>query len=108
MYYKILKNNRVIDVLDKLIYVKWQEKHKIFVLTDINDAQGILSSDGEKVFHEPSLYRFPINVDGYDNVELEEIDKFEYEQLKTLNLRDPQQIFDQAVLLTLNRIYGGV
>ena len=103
MYYKVLKNNRVIDVLDKLIYVKWQEKHKIFVLTDINDAQGILSSDGEKVFHEPSLYRFPIDVDGYDNVELLPIDEYEYKQLKALNCKTAEEIFDSAVLLMLER-----
>lgn len=103
MYYKVLKNNRVIDVLDKLIYVKWQEKHKIFILTDINDAQGILSSDGEKVFHEPSLYRFPIDVDGYEIVELLPIDEYEYGQLKALNGKTAEEIFDSAVLLMLER-----
>lgn len=106
MYYKVIKNNRVIDVLEQLVYVKWQEKHKIMVLCDINDAQGIISSDGEHIWHEPSLYRIP--VDGYDTVELEEIDKYEYEQLKTLNLKSADEIFDQAVLLTLKKIYGGV
>jgi hypothetical protein len=36
MYYKVLKNNRVIDVLDNLIYLKWEPKHKIMVLSGGN------------------------------------------------------------------------
>lgn len=104
MYYKVLINNRVIDVLDQLIYVKWQDKHKIMVLTDENDAQGIISSDNERIWHVPSLYKIP--VDGYDTVQLEEIDKYEYEQLKILNLKTAEEIFDQAVLLTMQKILG--
>lgn len=105
MYYKVIKNNRVIDVLNQLIYVKWQPKHQIMVLTDENDAQGIISSDGEQIWHEPSLYRIP--VDGFETVEICQIDKFEYEQLKILNLKTPQEIFDQGVLMTLNKLMGG-
>lgn len=101
MYYKVMKNNRVIDVLDKLIYVKWQEKHKLMVLCDENEAQGILSSDGEHVWHESSLYEIPIN--GYDTVLLEEIDKYEYEQLKALNYKTAEEIFDEAVIMMLER-----
>lgn len=106
MFYKVLKNNRVIDVLDQLIYVKWQEKHKIMVLTDENDAQGIVSSDGEQIWHEPSLYKIP--VDGYDIVQLEVIDEFEYKQLKALNGKTAEEIFDSAVLLTMQKFLGGV
>lgn len=101
MYYKVMKNNRVIDVLDKLIYVKWQEKHKLMVLCDENEAQGILSSDGEHVWHESSLYEIPIN--GYDTVLLEEIDKYEYERLKALNYKTAEEIFDEAVIMMLER-----
>lgn len=31
MYYKVLKNDKVIDVLDHLSFVKYQEKHGIMV-----------------------------------------------------------------------------
>lgn len=98
MYYKVLKNNKVIDVLDNLIYLKWEPKHKIMVLTDENDAQAILSSDKNSVWHEKSLYKVP--VDGYDEVEIFEIDKYEYEKLRTLNLKTPEEIAD-AVILSL-------
>lgn len=101
MFYKVIKNNRVIDVLDKLVYVKWQEKHKIMVLCNEDEAQGIISSDGNKIWHEASLYRFPIR--GYDEVKLEEIDEYEYEQLKALNFKTPEEIFDAAIMMLLER-----
>lgn len=102
--YKILKSGRVVDVLNKLIYVKWQPKHQIIVLCTENDAQGFLSSDGNHVWHEPSLYNFPEECNGkYDSIEIEEIDKFEYESLKALNYKTAEEIFDEAVLLMLER-----
>ena len=106
MYYKVLKNNKVIDVLDNLVYVKWQERDKIMIICDENSAQGIISSDGNHIWHEPSLYNIP--VDGYETIHLEEIDKFEYDQLKALNMKSAEEIFDQAVLLTMQKFMGGV
>ena len=103
MYYKVLKNNKVIDVLDQLVYVKWQEKNKIMVLCEKKSAQGIISSDGDHIWHEPSLYRFPVNVDGYDNVEICQIDEYEYKQLKALNYKTPEEIMDATILLCLER-----
>lgn len=99
MYYKVMKDNKVIDVLDKLIYLKYQPKHKIMVLTDENDAQAILSSDQNAIWHEKSLYNIP--VDGYDTVELIEINKYEYEQLRILNNKTPEEIIDEFVLSLL-------
>ena len=96
MYYKVIKDNKVIDVLDKLIYLKWQPKHKIMVLCDINEAQAILSSDNETIWHEKTLYKIPI--DGYEEVEVVPIDQFEYKKLKTLNLSTPEQIIDNFLL----------
>jgi hypothetical protein len=98
MYYKVIKNNKVIDVLDKLIYLKYQPKHKIMVLSDENEAQAILSSDKNTIWHEKDLYKIP--VDGFDTVEIMPIDQFEYKQLKMLNLNTPQEIID-AVILSL-------
>lgn len=96
-YYKVIKDNKVIDVLDKLIYIKWQEKHNIPVLCDINEAQGILSSDNNTIWHEETLYELP--VDGFDTVRIEEIDKYEYKQLKMLNGKTPEEIVQEFLLL---------
>lgn len=99
MYYKVIKNNKVIDVLDSLIYLKWQPKHKMMVLTDENDAQAILSSDKNTVWHERTLYNVPVS--GYETVALIEIDEYEYKQLKLLNGKTPEEIIDEYNLLLL-------
>jgi len=99
MFYKVMKNNKVIDVLDKLIYVKYQPKHKIMVLCDINDAQAILSSDKKTIWHEVTLYNVPVS--GYDTVELVEIDEYEFKQLRMLNMKTPESIIDEYNLLLI-------
>ena len=103
MYYKVLKNDRVIDVLDHLIYLKWEPKHKIMVLTDENDAQAILSSDKNDIWHERTLYNVPVS--GFDTVDIIEIDQYEYKQLRALNMSTPQEIIDEFVLSLLE---GGI
>ena len=100
MYYKVLKNNKVIDVLDKLIYLKYQPKHKIMVLSDENEAQAILSSDKNTIWHEKTLYNIP--VDGFDEVEIIQIDEHEYKQLKVLNCKTVQEILNEYTLLLIN------
>ena len=103
MFYKVLKNNRVIDVLDHLVFVKYQKKHGIMIACDKSEAQAIISSDGQYIWHIVGLYNIP--VDGYDTVELIEIDKYEYSQLKLLNFKTPEEIIDEY---TLSLIDGGV
>lgn len=98
MYYKVLKDNKVIDVLDNLVYLKWQPKHKTMILCGIDDAQAILSSDNETIWHERTLYKVPVDEPKFETVELIEISKFEYEQLRVLNLKTPEEIIDQVVL----------
>lgn len=99
MYYKVLKNNKVIDILDRLDFVKYQPKHGIMIACASNMAQAIVSSDGEYIWHVRGLYRIP--ADGYDTVELVEIDEYEYKQLKVLNLKTPEEIIDEYTLLLL-------
>lgn len=99
MYYKVIKDNRVIDVLNQLVYLKWEPKHKIMVLCDENNAQAILSSDKNTIWHEETLYKIP--VDGFDTVRVEKIDKYEYKNLKVLNMKSPEAIIDEYNLLLL-------
>lgn len=96
MYYKVIKDNKVIDVLDHLTYLKWQPKNKIMLLSDLNEAQAILSSDRNTVWHVDGLYDLP--VDGFDTVKLIKIDEYEYKKLKMLNGKTPEQIIDELVL----------
>lgn len=99
MYYKVLKDNKVIDVLDCLVYLKWQEKHGIMVVTEEKDAQAILSSDQRNIWHVEGMYDVP--VEGYDTVTLELIDVYEYRQLKVLNMKHPNEIIDEYNLMLL-------
>lgn len=103
MYYKVMFNNRPIDVLDKLVYLRYQPKHDVMVLCDESEAQAILSSDKNTIWHESTLYKVP--VPGYDTVSIEEIDRYEYEQLKVLRCKTPQEIIDEY---TLSLISEGV
>lgn len=96
MFYKVLKDNRVIDVLDHLTYLKWQPKNKIMLLCGEGEAQAILGSDGNTVWHVEGFYDLPIS--GYETVKLVEIEKFEHDQLKMLNGKTPEQIIDNFVL----------
>lgn len=95
-YYKVIKNNKVIDVLDKLIYLKYQKKHNRMVLCSESEAQAFFSSDRKTIWHTETLYNIPVS--GYDTVELLPIEKFEYEQLRILNLKTPEEIIDSFVL----------
>ena len=103
MFYKIIKNNKVIDVLTQLIYLKYQPKHNVMVVCDEDEAQAILSSNKNYIWHIPELYEIPI--DGYDTVDLVEIDKYEYDDLKRLGLMTREEIIDEY---TLSLITGGV
>ena len=103
MYYKVMKDGKPIDVLDKLIYVKYQAKHNRMLHSSKDEAQAILSSDGNYAWHEKSLHKIPVN--GYDTIELEEINVYEYNQLKMLNGKTPEQIIDAY---TMSLIEGGI
>ena len=100
MFFKVVKNDKVIDVLDQLIYLKWQPKHKIMVLSDEDEAQAILSSDKNTIWHERTLYNIPVS--GYDTVQLFEIDEYEYKQLKMLNGKSIDEILDEYTLLLID------
>lgn len=103
MYYKVIKDGKVIDVLDHLTFVKYQKKHNIMVLCEESEAQAIVSSDFSYIWHVNWLYKIPVG--GYDTVDLVEIDEYEYNQLKMLNLKESTQIIDEFVL---SLIEGGI
>lgn len=98
MYYKVMQNGNVVDVLDRLVFLRYQPKHNIMVHCDINEAQAILSSNQNIIWHVDTLYKAP---EEYDTVSLEEITKTEYEQLKALNGKTPQEIIDAYTLMLL-------
>lgn len=99
MFYKVIFNNRVIDVLDRLVYLKYQQKHNMMVLCNESEAQAVLSSSKDDIWHVNGWYNIPIS--GYDTVDLVEIDEYEYKQLKVLNMSSPEDIIDSYTLLLI-------
>lgn len=101
MFYKVIRNKNPIDILDKLVYVKYQKKHNILLLCEENEAQGILSSDGNTAYH--TVYQNPFPVDDYLTVEIEEITQHEYERLKNLKCMSAEDIIDQYTIQLINQ-----
>ncbi len=99
MFYKAVKDGRVVDVLDKLVFLKYQPKHNIMVLCNENEAQAFMSSDKNTIWHEDTFYNIPVC--GYDTVSLVSIDEYEYRQLKMLNGKTPEEIIDSYTAMLI-------
>lgn len=100
-YYKVLYNKKVIDVLDSLQFCRFQLKHKTIVLCEEKDAQGVLSSNGETLYHTSG--QLPIDSDEFKIVTLEEIDMQEYKRFKLFNLSTPEEMAEQIILDLMER-----
>lgn len=103
MFYKVEYNGKTIDLLENPIYVKYQKKHDIFLSCPEIEAQGVMSSDHNTIWHV-DIYPL-IEKKNIDTVSLIEIDKYEYQQLYALNLKTAEEIIDTYTLTLLN---GGV
>jgi hypothetical protein len=103
MYYKILKDNKIVSVIDNLSYVCLSPKSGRILLCNQDEAQGIVSSDGSTIWHLKGFYDFPFG--DYEAVEAIAITKEEYHQWKALNGRTPEEIIDEY---TLSLIEGGL
>lgn len=79
MYFKVIYNENIVDILDHISYVKHQPKHDLLLLCDIKEAQAILSSDGRYGWHTAGLYNFTPDNKEY---KIKEITKYEYDRLK--------------------------
>lgn len=102
-YYKVLKDGKVIDVLDHIHYLKYNFKHNRMFNSIHADAEAILSSDGKYAWHLRGLKKVPVK--GYDTVEIQEIDIYEYEQLKKFNCKSAIELIDDFVM---ELIEGGI
>lgn len=103
MYYKIIKNNKIVDITDCLSYVRLSPKSGRVLLCPQAEAQGIVSSDGNSIWHLEGFYDFPSGE--YETVFAIKITKEEYHRLKALNGRTPEEIIDEY---TLALIEGGL
>lgn len=81
MYYKVIGDGTVLDVLKNPQYVTYQERNKLIVLCSRNGARGVLSTDGSTVWHIVGWKEIPLP--DIISAHLVEIDEEEYEILKS-------------------------
>ena len=87
MYYKIITNNEIIDVLFNPFYVV-QSINGMFKRAQRLEAQGVRSSDGNMIWHVEGFKPLP----GYQLVQMVEITEKEYELLKEALLSEKKPI----------------
>lgn len=79
--YKVIFNNLIIDVMEKPRYTRFLPKSQRIVGTDRLAATGIMSSNGEEVYHlEGKTNNYPEKL---KTVQLIKIEKEEFERLKS-------------------------
>ena len=79
--YKIIFNNLIIDIMEKPRYTRFLPKSQRVVGTDRLAATGIMSSNGEEIYHlEGKTNNYPEKL---KTVQLIKIEKEEFERLKS-------------------------
>lgn len=79
--YKVVFNNLIIDIVEKPRYTRFLPKSQRVVGTDRLAATGIMSSNGEEVYHlEGKTNNYPEKL---KTVQLIKIEKEEFERLKS-------------------------
>lgn len=80
-FYKIVVQDKVVDVLDYAVWVKEDARERL-VITNADDAQGIVSSDGETVWHIEGTPVMPGHI--FEDASAIDIGEDEWKELKTL------------------------
>lgn len=75
--YKVIQNNEIIDVLERLHYVWRNPRNGVMLMCDAKRGQGVISHDGSTIYNIGTLADYP-------TVTLEEIDAGEYKRLRDL------------------------
>ena len=83
--YKIIYQNMIIDVMNKIKYCKYVRIANRTLLCDKTSANCIVSSDGSQIYHIKNTEMIPEN---YKSVEIVEIDKEEYDYLCSLTVQE--------------------
>ena len=79
MFYKLMNNDIVIDLLREVNYVRYLPKSKRWINTDSQSANGIMSMDGSRVYHIAGrAISYPSEI---TSIRLVKIDEKEYEMI---------------------------
>lgn len=107
--FKILKENIIIDIIEEPIWVTNHPKNKILILTQQQFARGVVSSDGEIIFHLEGTPK-----EGFEDcstVNLVEITEEEADELKAILVQETmeevpeEQILPRVPLMELQAKY---
>lgn len=79
--YKIIENNQIIDVIDNIQFVKCLPQSQKIIAVDKRQANGIVSSDGDAIYH--ILGTPNVSNDFKRSVTYAEIEEEEYLKLTT-------------------------
>lgn len=91
--FKVIENGQIIDVLESLKFVKCLPRSKRTILVDERQANGIMASNGNDVYH---IYGTPYTFEGDKRtVRFEEIDDEEAEKL-THQLKKNEQLEERV------------
>lgn len=91
MYYKAKLNNMIVDALDNPQCVRFFTQSGILRCSEKENPQGIISSDGQHIWHVEGWPSFP--TDSFDTVELVRIGEDEYKKLKA-ELKEWRELLD--------------
>ena len=103
MYYEVIYQGKIIEVLEGLDFVKQSPHSKMIVSCLQSDASGIISEDGKSIWHVKGY--LPFKDLEYPTVSIQKTTKEKYHQWKALNGRTPEEIIDEY---TLSLIEGGL
>lgn len=103
MYFKIIYNALVIDILDSVQYVRWLKRGKKFVKTEMTSANGILASDGINIYHVEGMPEFD-GMGNYKTVHMLQIEKEEYDRLNSQMVEGDVIYFDESVFSTEEKL----
>lgn len=89
MFYKIMYNNMVIDLLNEVRWVRYLPNSKRLIATDSQAANGVMGSDHNTVYH---IFGKPYTfVNEVKTVEVVKIDAKEYDVLKSQFMLQKQE-----------------
>lgn len=89
MFFKLMYNNMVIDLLNEVRWVRYLPNAKRFVATDSQAANGVMGSDHDTVYH---IFGKPYNfAKDLKTVEVVKIDALEYDRLQTQFMLQKQE-----------------
>lgn len=103
MYFKIIYNALVIDILDSVQYVRWLKRGKKFVKTEMTSANGILASDGINIYHVEEMPDFD-GMSNYKTVHMLQIEKEEYDRLKSQMVEGDVIYVDESAFSTEEKL----